>query len=98
MKLASSKNWLDSDLYWLFPPTYLIKATNNHLRICKVSGILIVPEWQSSYFSPVLHPNGIPATFIIDFNSYYTSSAENSIFKDFANFETIAFFIYSFFA
>ena len=42
-------NWSDSNLKC--PPTYLIKATINHLRICKARDILIVPEWPSSLAS-----------------------------------------------
>ena len=86
-----TKKWSDSNLNWLSPPAYLIKATINHLRICKTRVILIVPEWPSSYFWPVLQPNRIRANCAIDFNPYYTSNAENSIFKSFCkNFKTIA--------
>ena len=37
---------------WLCPPIYLISRTLKYLRLCKASGILIVPVWHSAYFWP----------------------------------------------
>ena len=43
---------------WLCPPISLIGAVIKHLRLCKGRGVLLVPEWPSSYYWPLLTPNG----------------------------------------
>ena len=71
---------------------YLIKATINHLRICKARDILIVPEWPSSLASFTAERNS--CKYIMYFNPHYTIDAENSIFKGFVKFfKTIALLI-----
>ncbi len=50
-------NWGD-DFNWWCPPISLIGSTLKHARICKASGILLVPEWTSAYFWPLLTPDG----------------------------------------
>ena len=50
---------------WLCPPIYLIPRAVQHARNCRASGTLVVPEWVSAPFWPMLFPSGEPAPFIL---------------------------------
>ena len=39
---------------WLCPPIALIAATLKHAKLCKAKGVLMIPEWPSAYFWPLL--------------------------------------------
>ena len=39
---------------WLVPPVFLVPRVIRHLAECKAEGTLIVPEWVSSPFWPML--------------------------------------------
>ena len=41
----------------LVPPVSVIGKTLNHLLLCKAKAVLVVPEWHSSYFWPILTYN-----------------------------------------
>lgn len=43
---------------WWCPPLYLVCRVLQHARVCKSSGTLIVPQWESAVFWPVLCPDG----------------------------------------
>ena len=83
-----------SENNWLCPPVSLIGSTIRHLRICKGMGTLLVPMWESSYFWPLLYPNGVHmADFIKDtmvVNPYYESYIEDTVFKGYAPFSAVA--------
>ena len=42
----------------LCPPVYLIPRVIGHARKCRAVGMLVVPEWPSAPFWPILYPNG----------------------------------------
>ena len=53
---------------WLCPPVSMITAAIRHLKLCRARGTLLVPAWPSSYFWPVIYPNGTSmADFVKDF-------------------------------
>ena len=80
---------------WLCPPISMIEAVIKHLRLCKGRGVLLVPEWPSSYYWPLLTPNGKEFyAFVQDYvllDPYYiNNSTSKSVFNGFARFRTIA--------
>ena len=48
-------NWSAENNWWC-PPVALIPRVIAHAQACGARGTLIVPEWQTSPFWPVLHP------------------------------------------
>ena len=55
------------DNNWLFPPVYLIPRVIRHAQLAGAKGTLIVPQWVSAPFWPLLFPNGVdPAGFILE--------------------------------
>ena len=60
---------------WLCPPTYLISRTINKLVRCKAKGTLIIPEWPSAVFWPLVAPGcGSYAAYIKDVHYFNPSS------------------------
>ena len=47
---AVTFNW-ENEFNWLCPPIKLIGDALKHAKICSARGVLLVPEWKSSYFS-----------------------------------------------
>ena len=93
---AFSQDWSRVALNWLCPPIKLIAATLRHARLCHARGILVIPQWPSSYFWPLLHNGKSFETFIKDYrivDPYYYSSATQSTFKGFLSFLTMAFLV-----
>ena len=63
---AFTCNW-DRENNWLCPPVYLIPRVIGHAKKCCAVGTLVVPEWPSAPFWPLLYPNGKdPGPFITD--------------------------------
>ena len=61
---AFSQDW-SSDNNWLCPPVFLIPRTIHKLRHCNARGTLIVPEWPSATFWPLISPGlGVFAPFV----------------------------------
>ena len=54
---AFSISWKDENAY-AFPPPHLIPATLNHAGVCGAQLTLIVPQWSSSYWWPLIAPTG----------------------------------------
>ena len=86
------------DFNWLCPPISLIADTLKHAGLCHASGVLLVPEWPSSYFWPLLSPNGknfenwVKEVLVLD--PYYVSSnCINSVFAGHTPFRTLALLI-----
>ena len=48
-------DWSDEN-NWLCPPVYLVPRVIQHARKCKAQGTLVVPEWPSAPFWPILFP------------------------------------------
>ena len=88
-----TNDWSNENNY-LCPPISLIGSTIRHLKLCEAKGTLIVPVWPSAYYWPLLYPSGNSlATFIRDFyvfEPHYFSSCNDSVFKGYVNFKTIA--------
>lgn len=63
---ALAQNW-SSDNNWVCPPPAMIVPVIHHFKNCKASGTLIIPEWPSAYFWPVIHPSRLSfASFVTD--------------------------------
>ena len=93
---AFAQNWSRASHNWLCPPIKLIPATLRHARMCRAIGTFIIPHWPSSHFWTLFHDGKNFEPFIKDYRivePYYTSSAQQSIFKGFMSFHTIAFLI-----
>jgi hypothetical protein len=77
------------DNNWLVPPIHLVCRVLNHLRICKGTGVLIVPLWRSALFLPLLwdFDGNKFNSFVVDKmefqkpnNFFVVGSDKNSIF------------------
>ena len=88
-----TENW-HGEINYLCPPVSLITAAIRHLQICKATGVLVVPVWQSSYFWPTLYPDGFAMpTFVKDFTvfkPYWYSKGRNSAFVGRPSFDSMA--------
>ena len=65
----------------------------SHLKLCKAKGALLVPVWPSSYFWPLIYPNGkqmanLIKDFIIIERLYYSEVAD-SVFNGYTKLKTI---------
>ena len=59
-------DWGNENNWWC-PPIYLIPRLLKHARVTKAMGALVVPEWRSAPFWPLLYPDGVqPAGFVKD--------------------------------
>ena len=91
---AFAHDWSDVSLNWLCPPIKLISSTLRHMRLCHARGIILIPQWPSSYFWPLFHNGTSFGSFIKDYrivDPYYYSSSEKCKFKGFLSFHAIAF-------
>ena len=50
---AFTHNWFGENVL-LVPPVSAIGRALTHLRLCKAKGVLVVPQWPSSYFWPII--------------------------------------------
>lgn len=67
-----TKNW-EGENNWLVPPIHLIVSSIKHLLNCKAYGVLVVPNWPSAVFWPML----------FDENLYYKTYVKDVLlFKD----------------
>ena len=89
---AFADDW-SNDLNWLCAPISSIGSVIRHLKLCKAKGALLVPVWSSSFFLPLIYPNGKQmANFIKDFiiiERFYHSKAADSLFNGYTKFKTI---------
>jgi hypothetical protein len=90
---AFAEQWRN-DNNWLCPPVSLIAATFRHRKTCRAVGTVIVPVWQSSYFWPILYPDGYHiVSFVEDFTVFdpiWHSNGGNTAFIGRPNFRTMA--------
>jgi hypothetical protein len=78
------------DLNWFVPPIHLICKAISHIIYCKAKGTMIVPEWKSAVFWPlIIDTSGKFEWFIKDCVEYknpsiffVTGSDKNSIFSE----------------
>ena len=90
-------NW-SKDFNWWCPPISLIADTLKHARMCHASGVLLVPEWPSAYFWPLLTPNGkdfhtwVKEVLVLD-PYFLCKSTSDSVFNGYAPFRTFALLI-----
>ena len=87
-------NWSGVSNWWC-PPIALIGDTLKHAKLCHARGVLLVPEWPSAYFWPLLTPNGktfysfVKDTLVLD-PFYMTSVQTDTVFRGFAPFRSLA--------
>ena len=72
---------------WLVPPVFLVPRVIRHLAECKAEGTLIVPEWVSSPFWPMLFgPQSLYSSFVrctiifSDVSGVFVRGSTDSIF------------------
>ena len=53
---AFTADWHDEN-NWLCPPVYLVPRILRHAYNCRARGTLVVPEWSSAAFWPILFPH-----------------------------------------
>ena len=89
--------WAD-EFNWWCPPITLIADTLRHARLGRASGVLLVPEWPSSYFWPLLTSDGknfypwVKNVIVLD-PYYRCNSRIDSAFNGFATFRSLALLI-----
>ena len=63
---AFTCNW-GGENNWLCPPIYLIPRAIQHVKKCTAKATLLIPEWPSAPFWPILFPDGYHAdVFVTD--------------------------------
>jgi len=62
-----TSNWAEDNNWW-FPPVYLIPHVIRHAQSSGAQSTLIVPQWLSSPFWPLLFLNCVdPAEFVVEY-------------------------------
>ena len=62
---AFTCSWARENNWWC-SPVYLVPRVIRHAQSTKANGTLIIPQWFSSSFWPLLFSNGfIPADFVV---------------------------------
>ena len=51
---AFNYDWGKNGLNWIFPAPRLILRVLRHLQLTGAEGLLLVPQWKTSYFYPIL--------------------------------------------
>ena len=68
---AFTQDW-SGELNWWVPPVNLIPRVLCHARACRASGTLIVPQWESAPFWPMIKTrSGSFRSFIVDHAVFY---------------------------
>lgn len=62
---ALDQNWGEPECNWLVPPPRLIPSVLRKLELESAEGTLIIPEWPSAPFYPLLFENGRRKPFIV---------------------------------
>ena len=58
-----TQDWGKGCNNYVCPPTCLVTAVLFHMQFCKANGTLIVPEWKTAPFWPLLHNPARPGMF-----------------------------------
>ena len=53
---AFTQDW-SKDINWLVPPVYLAPKVIRHAEACRATGTLIIPQWHSAPYWPLLFDN-----------------------------------------
>lgn len=76
---AFTVDWSRENNYFC-PPVYLVARLLHHAKACKCEGTLVVPEWPSAVYWPLLCPSENTFTnFVVD--SMYLPMSESLIVK-----------------
>ena len=67
---AFTVDWSGENNYWC-PPIYLVPRVIHHACACRCEGTLIVPEWPSAVFWPLICPDGSSFADFIVAHSYF---------------------------
>ena len=89
-----------SEFNWLCPPIGLIGDALKHSKLCRSEGVLLIPEWKSAYYWPMLTSEGkvfhefVKGCLVLDpFYISYNIAKPDSVFNGFSKFRTLALFI-----
>ena len=61
---AFTCDWHD-EVNWWCPPPYLVPRTIKHAQRSEACGTLVVPEWKSAAFWPLLFPDGANGAWFV---------------------------------
>ena len=94
---AFTADWRDEN-NWLCSPVYLVPRVIQHAHKCKAQGTLVVPEWPSAPFWPILFPEKVKfAPFVVLIRvltaaefSMYPGRLGSSLFKGTPNTNMLA--------
>ena len=82
------------DFNWWCPPIFLIADTIAHARICRAKGVLLIPEWPSAYYWPIISPDGKHfAEFVknhLVLDPFFYSTCAKSVFTGHTSYRTLA--------
>ena len=86
------------DTSWWCPPVYLVPRVIRHAQNTNAKGTLVVPQWLSSPFWPLLFPDGAsPAVFVKEWlelprtdNLILPSKPGANLFKSLPNISVLA--------
>ena len=62
---AFTVDWGSENNYFC-PPVYLVPRVLYHAQACKCIGTLVIPEWPSAIFWPLLHGDGMFKDVVVD--------------------------------
>ena len=89
---AFTDDW-SRDHNWLCPPILYIGSVLRHLILWKARGALLVPIWPSSYYWPLIYPDGGKmADFVkqcIMTEPFRSMEVRESVFNDYPKFKTL---------
>ena len=85
---AFTVNWSGENNYWC-PPVHLIPRVLHHARACGCHGTIVVPEWTSAVFWPLVHDAHNFRPFVVGvtclpcgIDLLVTGKRGSSLFKD----------------
>ena len=93
---AFTDDWSTSKLNWLCPPVNKIVATIKHCETCHAKGILLVPNWPSHAFYPILYNDEQFDTIVKDhfyIKCTFKKNSQSRVFNSHARQEMIALFL-----
>jgi hypothetical protein len=90
---AFTADW-GSENNWICPPLSLVGSVLRHMKLCKAHGTLLIPAWPSSWYWPLIYPDGFTTPSfvkeILTVNPCYHSPCPKSMFHGYQTFPTIA--------
>ena len=94
---AFTLDW-KNEFNWLSPPIKLVGKTLRHAKYCKAKRVLFIPMWKSSYFWPLITPDGkhfekFVKMFLLLDPFFFNYSEQQNVFDGFTNFNSLALLI-----